>query len=138
MVKVLIVDDHPHVRRVLQEAVSKSEDLIVTGELNNGLEVLKEISQNDYEVILLDISLPGLNGLEVLRQVKHQEPVIKVLMLSIHKEKQYVLRALSYGACGYLAKESATDELVTAIHEIMLGRIYISDSLATKLSLDLH
>ena len=137
MITVLIVDDHPILRRGLQHVLFESQDIVVAGEAGNGLEGLQEISKNDYDVILLDISLPGKSGLEVLRQVKREKPDIKVLILSIHKEEQYVLKALSDGACGYLTKESAPDELVTAIHEIMLGKKYVSASLAAKLSLEL-
>lgn len=96
------------------------------------------MSKNDYDVILLDISMPGRSGLDVLKELKGQKPKLSVLVLSIHPEEQYAVRVLKAGASGYLTKESAQDELISAIQKVSTGRKYISASLAERLALDLE
>lgn len=138
MLKVLIADDHPVVREGLKQIVTETQDMVVAGEANNGQEVLNKIREGDYDVIVLDITMPGRNGMDVLRQLRSERPRLPVLMLSIHPEEQYALRALRAGASGYLTKESAPDELLVAIRKVSWGGKYISSSLAEKLAFKLE
>ena len=137
MLKILIADDHAIVRQGLKQIVTETPDMIVAGEASNGQELLNKIKENDYDVIVLDITMPGRNGMDVLRQLRSERSGLPVLMLSIHPEEQYALRALRAGASGYLTKESAPDELVVAIRKVSRGGKYISSSLAEKLAFEL-
>jgi two-component system, NarL family, invasion response regulator UvrY len=136
MIKILITDDHPVVRQGIKQILEGSKEFISTDEAGNGGELLEKIRTNDYSVILLDISLPGRSGLELLKDIKKIKPSIAVLMLSIHPEEQYAVRALKTGASGYLTKASAPDELITAIKRIANGRKYITQSLAEQIAID--
>jgi DNA-binding NarL/FixJ family response regulator len=138
MIKVLIADDHPVVRKGLREIVKEAFHVAIADEVSNGQEVLERVAKNDYDVVLLDISMPGRNGLDVLKELKGQKPKLPVLVLSIHPEEQYAVRVLKAGASGYLTKESAQDELISAIQKVSTGRKYISPSLAERLALDLE
>jgi len=138
MLKILIADDHAIVRQGLKQIVTETRDMIVAGEASNGQELLDKIKENDYDVVVLDITMPGRNGMDVLRQLRSERPGLSVLMLSIHPEEQYALRALRAGASGYLTKESAPDELVVAIRKVSRGGKYISSSLAEKLAFELE
>ena len=134
MIKILIADDHPVVRKGLKEIIEETPDMVVGGEASNGQEVLENVRKSDYDVVLLDISMPGRSGLEILKELKSEKPELSVLILSIHPEEQYAVRALKAGASGYLTKESAQDELIAAIRKASTGRKYISSSLAEKLA----
>jgi two-component system invasion response regulator UvrY len=138
MIKVLIADDHPVVRKGLREIVKEAFHVAIADEVSNGQEVLERVAKNDYDVVLLDISMPGRNGLDVLKELKGQKPKLSVLVLSIYPEEQYAVRVLKAGASGYLTKESAQDELISAIQKVSTGRKYISPSLAERLALDLE
>lgn len=138
MLKILIADDHAIVRQGLKQIVTETQDMIVAGEASNGQELLDKIKENDYDVVVLDITMPGRNGMDVLRQLRSERPGLPILMLSIHPEEQYALRALRAGASGYLTKESASDELVVAIRKVSQGGKYISSSLAEKLAFELE
>ena len=138
MLKILIADDHAIVRQGLKQIVTETRDMIVAGEASNGQELLDKIKENDYDVVVLDITMPGRNGMDVLRQLRSERPGLPILMLSIHPEEQYALRALRAGASGYLTKESASDELVVAIRKVSQGGKYISSSLAEKLAFELE
>jgi DNA-binding NarL/FixJ family response regulator len=138
MIKVLIADDHPVVRKGLREIVKEAFHVAIADEVSNGQEVLERVAKNDYDVVLLDISMPGRNGLDVLKELKGQKPKLPVLVLSIHPEEQYAVRVLKAGASGYLTKESAQDELISAIQKVSTGRKYITPSLAERLALDLE
>jgi len=137
MIKILIADDHAVVREGLKQIISENPDMIVIDEANNGQEVLNKVSEQHYDVVLLDITMPGRSGLDVLKQLKSKMPKLPVLILSVHPEEQYAVRTLRAGASGYLTKESATDELIAAIRKISQGKKYISSSLAEKLAVDL-
>lgn len=132
--KILIADDHPIVRQGLKQIVSETPDIIVAAEASNAREVLSNVSDNDYDVIVLDITMPGANGLDLLRTLKSLKPSSKVLILSIHPEEQYAVRALKAGAYGYVTKETATEDLVSAIRKVSVGRKYISPPLAERLA----
>jgi DNA-binding NarL/FixJ family response regulator len=103
-------------------------------EVNDGNELIERIKKEDFNFVILDISMPGKNGLDVLKEIKIIKPQIPVLILSIHPEEQYAIRALKAGAAGYLTKDSAPEELVTAIQKVLTGRKYITQSLAEKLA----
>lgn len=138
MIKIFIADDHAIVRKGLKQIISETPDMIVSEEADNGLEALDKISENNYDVILLDISMPGKNGLEILRLVRKKKPKLPVLMLSVHPEEQYAVRSLRAGASGYLTKESAPDELIAAIRKISKGGKFVNASLAEKLISELE
>jgi DNA-binding NarL/FixJ family response regulator len=134
MIRIFIADDHAIVRQGLKQIVSETADLFVTGEAGDGTEALKKIRENDYDVVVLDITMPGRDGLEILKQIKNEKPRVQVLILSMHPEEQYALRVLKAGASGYLTKESAPEELTSAIRTVSKGRQYISTSLAERLA----
>jgi DNA-binding NarL/FixJ family response regulator len=134
MIRVLVADDHAVVRRGLIQILDEAPGMVAAGEASTGGEVLQAVRQDAYDVLVLDISMPGGGGLEVLKQLKSLECDLPVLILSIHSEKQYATRALKSGAAGYLTKDSAPEELITAIREIAQGRKYITASLATTLA----
>lgn len=138
MLKILVADDHPVVRMGLKQILSETKDMTVADEAQTGQEILKKVAKNDYDVILLDISMPGKNGLDILRELKNKKPKIPVLILSIYPEDQYAVRVLKLGAAGYLTKESAPEELINAIRKVAQGRKYISATLAEKLAADLE
>jgi DNA-binding NarL/FixJ family response regulator len=137
MIKILIADDHTIVREGLKQIIANSSGLVVTGEAANGQETMDLVRKNNFDVILLDISMPEKDGLAILKQLKREKFELPVLVLSMHPEEQYAVRVLKMGASGYLTKASASDELIKAIKKISTGKRYISDSLAEKLALDL-
>jgi DNA-binding NarL/FixJ family response regulator len=138
MIKILVADDHPVVRLGLKQLLSDVKDMSVVDEATTGQEVLKKVAKSDYDVILLDISMPGRNGLDILHELRSKKPKIPVLVLSIYPEDQYAVRVLKIGAAGYLTKESVPEELITAIRKVAQGRKYISATLAEKLAIDLE
>jgi len=138
MIRILIADDHMIVREGIKQIISEIPDMTVADEAHTGHEALNKALTNDYDVVVLDITMPGVNGLDVMKQIKTQKPHLPVLVLSVHPEEQYALRVLKAGASGYLTKESASDELIAAIRKISSGRKYITSSLAEKLAFDLE
>lgn len=138
MLRILIADDHPIVREGLKQILAETFDMVVADEASSGQEALDKVWKNDYDVVLLDISMPGRSGLDILKQLKSERPKLPVLILSIHPEEQYAVRALRAGASGYLTKESAPDELIVAIRKVSLSGKYVSSSLAEKLAFDLE
>jgi two-component system invasion response regulator UvrY len=138
MIKLLIADDHTMFREGLKHILAEYPDLVVTDEASNGQEVLDKIWKNNYDMVLLDITMPGMTGLEVLKQLKNDRPKLPVLILSMHPEEQYAIRVLRAGASGYLTKESAPDELIIAIRKISQGRKYITPSLAERLATEVE
>jgi DNA-binding NarL/FixJ family response regulator len=137
MIKIFIADDHAIVREGLKQIVAETTDMVVTDEADTGHEVLEKVCENDYDVLVLDITMPGLNGLDALKQLRSQRPGLPVLVLSIHPEEQYAVRVLRAGASGYLTKESAPDELISAIRKVSMGGKYVTPSLAERLASDL-
>ena len=138
MIRVLIVDDHAIVRRGLRELLSDEFRGAAFGEASNAQQALEQISKKEWDVALLDITLPGRSGLDLLKEVKAARPKLPVLILSAHPEDQFAVRVLKAGAEGYLTKESAPEELVNAIRKILAGGQYVSPTLAEKLALDLR
>jgi two-component system, NarL family, invasion response regulator UvrY len=133
MIKVLIADDHAVVRKGLRHILSATEDILVSDEASNGAEVINMVGKNTCDVVLLDISMPGRNGLDILKQIKLQNPKLPVLMLSMHPEEDYATRCFKAGASGYLTKDSPADELLKAVRKVARGGRYISSSLTDKL-----
>ena len=138
MIRILVADDHAIVRQGLKQIVADTPDLVVTGEAERGREVLEKVSKDDYDVVLLDITMPDKTGLEVLEELKRIKPDLPVLILSMHPEDQYAIRAIRAGASGYVTKAGVPDELVTAIRKVSIGGKYISPSLAEKLAVYLE
>jgi two-component system invasion response regulator UvrY len=138
MIKILIADDHTIVREGLKQIVAETADMMVADEASSGHEVLDKVWNNEYDVVVLDISMPGRDGVDILKQLKSKKPHLPVLVLSMHPEEQYAVRVLKAGAAGYLTKESAPDELITAIRRVSRGRKYVSSFLAEKLAFDLE
>ncbi len=137
MIKILVVDDHAIVRDGLKRILMDIPDMVVADEASNGEEVINKVGNNHYDLVLLDISLPGRDGLDVLKQLKCTNPQIPILILSMYPEEHYAVRSLRAGASGYLTKQSSSDELVGAIRKVAQGRRYITPSLAEKLAFDL-
>ena len=133
MIKLLIADDHPIVREGLKQVIRNAPDIIISGEANDGIEAFSKIKKENYDVILLDISMPRKNGIEILNEIKKEKIISRILILSIHPEEQYAMRALKAGAYGYLTKDSVPNELISAIRKVSMGEKYISLSLTEKL-----
>lgn len=133
MIKVLIADDYPVVREGLKKTFAQTKHIVVSGEAKNGQEVLARIQEEDYDVVLLDITMPNTNWLEVLKELKSRKPRLPIIMLSMHRGEEYVTRAFRAGASGYLTKESMMDELVQAVEKVSQGGKYISPSIAEAL-----
>lgn len=137
MIRVLIADDHTVVRRGLKQIVGEEGDMTVTGEACDSQELVTLVRKQPCDVVVLDISMPGRSGLDVLKDVKHERPELPVLILSVHPEDQYAVRTLKLGASGYLTKDSAPEELVQAIRKVLMGGKYVTPSLAERLASDL-
>lgn len=138
MIKVIIVDDHLIVREGLKQIISDTSDISVVDEASSGHEAINKIRSNDCDVLLLDISMPGRSGLEILKEIKNESSKLSILILTMHPEEQYAVRVLKAGASGYLTKESAPDELIEAIRKVSDGGKYISSTLAEKLAYNLE
>jgi two-component system, NarL family, invasion response regulator UvrY len=119
MIRILVADDHPIMRKGLKQLFSETDDMAVTGEASNGAQVLEMMSKDSYDLVLLDISMPGKNGLEVLKELRSDHRHIPVVILSMHPEEQYASRALRAGASAYITKERASEELVSAIRKVL-------------------
>ena len=136
--KVLITDDHPIVRQGLKQILKEAFESIIVDEASNGLEALSKIENEKYDIVLLDISMPGMNGLEVLKEIQKTNKLLPVMIISIYPEDQYALRCLKAGAAGYLTKDTASDELTLAVERILSGKKYVSPTLADKLARHLN
>lgn len=137
MIEILIVDDHSVVRAGLRQIIASCPDMSVVDELADSQDVLSKIRKRKYSVVILDISLPGKNGLEVLKEIKNEFPKLPVIILSMYPEDQYAIRALRSGAAGYVSKDTAPEELITALRTVAAGRKYVSRVLAEKLAFNL-
>jgi DNA-binding NarL/FixJ family response regulator len=136
MIRVLLADDHAMVRAGLRELLTATGDIEVVAEATNGHDVLAAVRKGGFDVIVLDMSMPGRSGIELIKLVKTEQPKLRILVLSMHSEAQYAVRAVKAGAAGYLTKESAADELVAAIRRVASGRAYITPETAERLVLD--
>jgi len=133
-IRVFIADDHAIVREGLKQILADTRDIVVAGEAENGLDAIRLFPKSRCQVMLLDISMPDKNGIDVLKQIKKEHPDTHVLMLSMHREDQYAIRSLKAGAAGYLTKQAAPKELVVAIRQVSSGQKYVSAALAQALA----
>ena len=136
MIRVVIADDHQILRDGLKQLLLAAGDLDVVGEASDGHEVIERIRALDFDVLLLDLSMPGKSGMELIRQVKTERPKLRILVLSMHEEHQYAVRAIRAGASGYLTKESAASQLVAAIRKVAARGAFISAEVAEHLAHD--
>jgi DNA-binding NarL/FixJ family response regulator len=128
MIRILVADDHAIVREGLKQIIARHADLAVAGEAANGNDVLRLVREQEWDVLVTDMSMPGRNGLELIKLVKQARPQLPVLVLSMYDEEQYAVRAIRAGASGYLNKESASDQLVVAIRKIAAGGVHASQA----------
>ena len=138
MINVIIADDHAIVRQGLRQILCETDDIRLTAEAENGHDALKLVRSEKCDVLVLDINMPGISGLDLLGTLKRERPGLPVLVLSIHSEEQYALRCLRAGASGYVTKESAPEELVEAIRQVAAGGRYVSPHLAELLAMRVH
>ncbi|HBA66318.1 MAG TPA: DNA-binding response regulator [Methylococcaceae bacterium] len=138
MIKVLLVDDHAILREGLKLILADSDDIEVVGEASDGMEALHLMRKLDIHVMVMDMTMPGRSGLELLKQIKSDQPKLPVLILSMHSEEQYAIRAYRAGASGYLTKESASTLLVTAIRKAASGGIFISPASAERMAMEFN
>ena len=138
MIKVILVDDHAIVREGIRRIIDDTAGITITAEASTGQEALDLIGKKKYDLVILDISMPGKNGLQTLKEIKKYDAKLPVLMLSMHAEEQYAMRAIKAGASGYLTKESASEELVSAILKTYDGRKHISQGVAELLVTDIY
>jgi two-component system, NarL family, invasion response regulator UvrY len=134
MIRILVADDHAIVREGLKLIIGETDDMSVVGEAADGWETLDKVAAGGYDIVLLDISMPGLNGLDVLRRLQEGYPDLPVLVLSMYPEQQYAIRAIKNGAAGYITKEEASVSLTGAIRKISNGGRYITPTVAEKLA----
>ena len=136
MIRVLLADDHAIVRAGLKELLAESGDMVVSGEAGTGPEVLARVREADYDVVVLDMSMPGRSGIELIRQLRKERTRLRILVLSAHSEAQYAVRAIKAGASGYLGKDGAADQLVAAIRRVAGGGAWMSPEAAELLARD--
>jgi DNA-binding NarL/FixJ family response regulator len=138
VIRVLIADDHPIVRGGVKELLVRHLEGAVCGEAENAQQVLAQVQRHPWEVLILDITMAGRSGLDILGDLKLVQPKLRILVLSAHPEDQYAKRVLKAGAQGYLQKESAPEELIQAVRKLLAGSRYVSPTLAEQLARDLH
>ncbi len=133
MINILVVDDHVLIRKGLKILLEENPDFKVNGEAESGAQAIKMLREHHFDLILLDISLPDKHGMDVLKQLKSEQPGIKIIVLSMYPEEHYGVRALKAGAVGYINKQTAPEKLVGAVQQVISGKKYISESLAEQL-----
>lgn len=134
MIRVLLADDHAIIRDGVKQILADTSDLIVAGEAANGVEALKLVAEQEWDLLVLDISMPGKNGLELIKLVRQARPRLPILIFSMHQEEQYALRALHAGASGYLTKESDSEVLIAAMRKVAAGGVHVSEKVAELLA----
>ena len=135
MIRVLIADDHTIVRDGIKQLLAETDDLVVQGEACNGIELMQKVRDDHWDVLLMDLSMPGRNGIELIRYIKTESPKLPIVVLSMHTEDQYAVRTFQAGASGYLTKESASSQLVAALRKVARGGLYVSAKVAEKLAM---
>jgi len=135
--QVLVADDHAIIRDGLRKILADTSDLVVAGEAANGNAALQAVRERDWSLVILDISMPGRNGLELIKLIRQERPRLPILIFSMHHEEQYAVRALRAGASGYLSKESDMDLLLPALRKLVAGGRYISPKVAELLAMDM-
>jgi DNA-binding NarL/FixJ family response regulator len=138
MIRVLIADDHTLVRDGLRHILQGANGFEVVGEANDGVSTIALTRSNTADVLVLDLSMPGRNGVELIKQIKEEKPALRILVLTMHAEQQYAVRAFKAGASGYLTKESASAELVTAVSKVASGGVYVSLAMAERFAQSLN
>ena len=138
MIKILIVDDHAIVREGLNRIIQSEQDMHVAGMAKDGSEVIRLMLENEVDIVVLDISMPGKSGLDLIKDLKQVQPLVKILMLSMYPEERFAMRSIKAGASGYLTKEMAPEEIVNAIRTIHSGRKYITSALADMIAEELQ
>jgi two-component system invasion response regulator UvrY len=136
MIRVLLVDDHAIIRDGVKQILADTDDLVVAGEAANGIALLKMVAEQQWDVLVLDISMPGKNGLELIKLIRKDKSCPPILIFSMHQEEQYALRALHAGASGYLTKESDGEVLIAAIRKVAAGGVHVSEKVAELLARD--
>jgi two-component system invasion response regulator UvrY len=134
VINILVADDHAIVRDGLKQILARTGDLVAGGEAKNGQEVLRLVRESKWDLLLMDMSMPGRSGIDLIKQVKSERPRLPILVLSMHQEHQYAVRAIRAGASGYLNKDSASELLVSAIHKIVSGGVFVSETAAELLA----
>jgi len=137
-VRLLIADDHAVVRQGVRQILSDAPEVEIVAEASNGLEALELMRDIELDVVILDLSMPGLSGLETVKKIRQDSPHVPVLVLSVHPEEQYAVRVMRSGAAGYLTKDSAPEELVAAVRSVANGHKYVTSTLAERLAKELE
>lgn len=132
--EVLVVDDHAAIRDGLKKILADTDDLIVAGEAGNGNAALEKVRERDWSLVVLDLSMPGQNGLELIRLIKRERPKLPILIFSMHHEEQYAVRAIRAGASGYLSKDGDSELLLPAMRKVAAGGVFVSPQLAEFLA----
>lgn len=135
MIRVVIADDHTILREGLRQLLGSAEDITVVAEAADGHQVMTRVRSDEFDVLLLDMSMPGKSGIDLIKQVKAEKPKLRVLVLSMHEEEQYAVRAIKAGASGYVTKDAAATQLVTAIRKVAAGGAFITAEVAEQLAL---
>lgn len=135
-IEVLVADDHAIIRDGLKKILADTDDMVVAGEATNGVETLEQVRARDWSVVVLDLSMPGRNGLELIRLIRAERPRLPILVFSMHSEEQFAVRAIRSGASGYLTKESDSDLLLPAIRKVAEGGVYFSPKVVALLAAD--
>ncbi len=136
MIRIALADDHLIVRRGLKQLLSEEVDFQVVAEAADGSETLKLVGESDFDVLVLDMSMPGRSGIELIKLIKAEKPKLPILVLTMHQEEQYAVRAMKAGAKGYLTKESAPEQLVSAIRKVAAGGAFITPAVAERIAMD--
>lgn len=135
-IEVLVADDHAIIRDGLRKILADTSDLEVVGEASDGFATLQQVRRRDWGLVVLDMSMPGRSGLELIKQLKAERPNTPILVFSMHPEEQYAVRAIRAGASGYLSKETDSDNLLPAMRKVAAGGAYVSEKVATLLATD--
>jgi len=136
MIRVLVADDHAIVREGLKQILARTGDLVAGGEARDAHEVMRLVREGNWDVLLMDMSMPGRSGIDLIKQVKSERPKLPILVLSMHQEHQYAVRAIRAGASGYLNKDSASEMLVAAIRKVVSGGMFVSETAGELLARD--
>ncbi len=138
MIKIIIADDHIIIRAGIKQLLDGAHDMVVAGEASDGQKLIQEIQKNHYDVIVIDISMPGRNGIEIIKQIRSSGDKTPILALSYYPEEQFAIRVLKAGACGYMNKDVQPEELVEAIYKVARGGTYVSPAVAEKLAMNIN
>lgn len=135
MIRIVVADDHAVVREGLKRIISSAQDMAVVGEAANGAEVMQQVRESDFDVLVLDLSMPGRSGMELIKLVRCEKSRLRILVLSMHEELQYAVRSIKSGASGYLTKESAPAQLIQVLRKVAAGGAFISTGVAEQLAI---